>query len=375
MSSFYRRHSKGLIATGLILVAIVLLINFLTPYLVKRYLNQNVLNDMGDYHGYLNELDMGLLSGTAELRDLKIHRNGGDPDVPFVHLNEAKARVSYSSLFRGYFAVEVEVNEPEVNFLDAEVDERKQTGEGLQWPDIDLTDFPSFVVHEFRVNGGKVTFQNFDTEPQVNIAATHIDAVLSNLTNIEERRNGRITSAHMTATLLEDALARAEAELDPFDFTHFTFASEVTNLQLTQMNDFAEAYANLDFADGHGDFFVEMKADRGNLTGYVKPMLEEIRIFNWEQDVEESDQGALSVAWEGLTEFFSRVLTSPDSERLATQVDIEADLNDEEAGVDTWQAVTTTLRNAFIDALNVGFENLTSLTEDEGEEGGESDEG
>ncbi len=53
-----------------------------------------------------------------------------------------------------------------------------------------------------------------------------------------------------------------------------------------KLNDFASAYGKFDFNAGHGDVVIEAQAEKGRLNGYIKPLLRDVDVFNWQQDVE-----------------------------------------------------------------------------------------
>ena len=63
------------------------------------------------------------------------------------------------------------------------------------------------------------------------------------------------------------------------------------------MNDFASAYGKFDFNAGHGDVVIEAKAEKAQLTGYIKPLLRDVEVFNWQQDVENKNKSIFRSIW------------------------------------------------------------------------------
>lgn len=354
-----------------VLVGVLLLIviaQWLAPWLAQRYLNQNVLNDMGDYTGYVEDVDLRLLAGDGVLENLTIWRKGGNSDIPFVHVDRSQVSLSWRALVKGEISAEVLVQSPQINFLDAAREEDEQTGKGTNWMQVIDELFP-IMLHEVRITDGAVSFQNLDTEPKVDLRASDINLLVTNLTNVEDEQGQRVASADLSATLLGQSPISAEAEFDPFQFDDFTFASEARDLKLASFNDFAKAYANLDFAGGEGQLFVELEATDGQLTGYIKPLFEDINVVSWEQDVEQQGDNPLELIWEGISGFVQTLMTNPSTDKFATQIDIEGSLKD--AQIDSWEAAIRVVKNAFVDAIEARFENLTPLTGGEDEKAAE----
>src|SRR5690606_34967304 len=103
----------------------------------------------------------------------------------------------------------------------------------------------------------------------------------TNLTNVTDEDGNRVATLEVTAELFGDSPFSARAEFDPFDLRSFLFACEFMLNDLTQLNPFARAYANLDFESGNGKMVMELKAEDRKLTGYATPAFENVKIMDW----------------------------------------------------------------------------------------------
>lgn len=370
MSYFPLRRQRWLVAVVAMVLVLLVAVYLAAPYLIKNYLNDNVLNDMGDYQGYVEDVDVNLLQGAYALRDVYMYRKDGNTDIPFFYVTSFHIALSWEALLEGAVLVSARLVDPEVNFLDAEREEDQQTGEGTNWLEVFDRTLPT-TLHELVIANGSLTFQNFDTEPEVNIYAKNIDAKLTNLTNVKNHEGERVATADLNGIILENAPISASAEFDPFNFDDFMFATEIRRIALQHLNDFARAYGNIDFASGDGELFVELKAENGKLTGYIKPLFEDVDVLSWKQDVEKQNDNPLALAWEGAVGFFQTLLTSPNTDKVATEVPIEGTLSQTEVG--NWQAFFGLIKNAFIDAVESNFEQVTSLTGDDENNGDEKE--
>lgn len=362
MSTFYRRHHKGIIITVFVLLAVFILLYILAPYLTKLYLNERVLNDLGEYQGHVDYVALRPIRGGGTLQELRIWRKDGDSDEPMVLIKESQVDLIWADLFRRRLGAKISLHDPEINIIAVEPD---PDVEPPDWDEIIAAYeglFP-FILHQFHVVNGQIKFQNFDTEPNIHVSASNIEILLTNLTNIRDIKGDRRASLHLSGTLLEEGSIAARAHIDPYEVNDFEFASEITDIQLPELNDIARAYANLDFASGHGEILVEVKGSEGELSGYIKPLFEDIEILNWEQDVEEQEKGPISLAWEGIANLGKSILLSPTTEKVATEIEVEGTLDDLE--IDTWGTVAGFFRNAFVESLSAEFEGTTELTEDD----------
>lgn len=380
MSTFYQRHHKGLRVFIIGLLLLLFLLYVLAPWLTKYYLNNHVLNDMDEYQGRIERLTFRPLLAQAGVHEFSIWRKDGEPDSPIFYLHGSNANLRWRDLMGGRLGAQITLERPEVTIVAVERPPEEEPPE-LDWEEMlqAFEDLPDFIVYQLHITEGKVTFVDPQTDPTISIQLSELDLLLTDLTNIREIEGERIASLQVGATLFEQGKIVGRAKVDPYNLDNFEFAAEVTEIHLTELNDFARAYAALDFARGHGEVLIEAKASEGELSGYIKPLFEDIEILNWEQDVVEQDKGPLNLLWEGLANFLKSVLLNPGTEKVATEIEFEGTL--EELELDTWGAIGGFFRNAFVESITGEFESITSLTrpgsaEDQDEDNeGDSEEG
>lgn len=355
-----RTHRKLRII--MVVIAVLVSIRIALPYTAEWTLNTRVLNDLGDYQGHIDDVDLLLWAGSYRLKNLEINKKAGDQFKPFFTLERAEISVSWRSLWHGIFSVDLVVHKPQINFEDANSAEDRQSGDNGDWQTLIDQTVP-FTINTVKIYDGRLKFFNRDSDPKVEIGAENIDVYAQNLTNIENREGQRVASVNVTALLFGSAEAVLSAEFDPFAYDDFMLAAKVDHFQLKDINDVAKAYAKIDFASGSGNLLLEMTAENGQLNGYMKPFLEDVEILDWEQDIERDGDNLLEFLWEGLVDLVESVFTNQRTDQLATEITIEGSLDQQE--VDTWRAVWGVFKNAFVDALNERFNHLTPLTEAE----------
>lgn len=353
-----RIGKRGKIVLGI--VAALLALRIAAPFVLEYYLNEHRLADLGEYTGEVKDVDLALWRGAYRLEEVHIEKTSGTQRVDFLKVPVADISLSWRALLKGRIRSDLHVEAPELNFVDGEDPQEQQTGTGFEWDPEGIIDF---VFEKITIRNGTLAFRNFTSDPPVNLQATHINLTATNLTNIADEEGRRVATLEVEAKILQGSDFSAKAEFDPFEYTSFLFACEMTLEDLTQINDFARAYGNLDFKSGHGEMVMELEAKDSMLTGYIKPAFKEVDIFNWQQDVESEDANPFQALWEGIAGNLSALFSNQKTDALATRIDISGELPDE-ASMDTWAAVWGVVSNAFVETINTNFEHITPLTED-----------
>ncbi|MFT8232858.1 DUF748 domain-containing protein [Pseudomonas guariconensis] len=350
MKARYRWPLIGLAS----LVALLLALHLALPYLVRDYLNDR-LADMGDYRGHITDVDLAWWRGAYQINELKIVKTSGKVPVPFLDAPLIDLSVSWRSLWYDHAVVaEVVFVHPELNFVDGGNKQNSQTGQGTDWRR-QLEKLLPITLNEVRIENGTLTFRNFNSKPPVDLKATQFDASIRNLTNVRDEKGRRDAHFDGTARLLGDARVESRATFDPFsDFDDFEFRLRATGIQLRRLNDFASAYGKFDFNAGHGDLVIEAQAEKGRLHGYIKPLLRDVDVFNWQQDVEDKDKGFFRSIWEALVGASETVLKNQPKNQFATRVELSGSVH--QRNISAFEAFLQILRNGFIQAFNARYE-------------------
>lgn len=244
---------------------------------------------------------------------------------------------------------------PQLTFVDGGNAANSQTGEGVDWR-AQLRGLLPIHINEIRVIDGTLAFRNFTAKPPVNLQASDIHGSILNLSNVSVANNPRPASLQATAKVFEQAPVQASANFDPLgQLDDFDLQLRITDIQFKQLNSFTRAYADFDFAAGQGDFVMELDARQGKLKGYAKPLLRDMEVFDWQQDVAAKDKNLLTGAWEALVGGSSWLLKNQRKDQFATRVNINGDLKAYD--VSRWQAFKAILRNAFVRAFDSRFDN------------------
>ncbi|MFJ5190364.1 DUF748 domain-containing protein [Pseudomonas fulva] len=347
------RYRWPLIALGSLIVLLVAL-QLALPYLVRDYLNEK-LADMGDYRGQVSDVDLAWWRGAYTVNGLKIVKTTGKVPVPFLDAPVIDISVSWHSLWYDRAVVaEVAFLRPELNFVDGGDKQNSQTGQGTDWRQ-QLDKLLPITLNEVVIDDGGLTFRNFNSKPPVTLKATQLQASVRNLTNIRDEAGRRDASFEARALVAGDAKVESRATFDPFsDFDDFEFRLRATGIELRRLNDFASAYGKFDFKAGHGDVVIEAEATNGRLNGYIKPLLRDVEVFDWQQDVEDKDKGLFRSVWEALVGATETVLKNQPKNQFATRVELSGSVRRQ--NISAFEAFLQILRNGFVQAFSARYE-------------------
>lgn len=342
------------------LIALLVILHLALPGLVRNYLNEKMA-DMGDYQGQVADVDLAWWRGAYSLEGLVIEKKDKRVQAPLLDAPLIDIAVSWVDLWRHQEIVAVvEFVEPKLNFVDGTDEDDSQSGDGVNWRD-QLDALLPITLNEIRVVNGQLSFRNFTSDPPVHVYASAIEASLYNLTNTADAQGERVATFEGTARFFDQAPMEASARFDPFtDWEDFEVSLRMTGVELTKLNDFASAYGNFDFANGTGDLVLEVEANDSQLDGYIKPLLRNVEVFNFKQDIEAQDKGLLRGLWEAVVGGTEEVLQNQRKDQFATRVELSGSTRS--ADVSPFQAFIEILRNAFVQAFSARFER--SLEED-----------
>src|SRR5690606_31466987 len=135
----------------------------------------------------------------------------------------------------------------------------------------------------------------------------------------------------------------------------FDLDAELKTLDLTALNTFFRAYADVDVERGTFSVYTEIAAADGGFEGYVKPLTKDLKVL----DLDSHEGGLLGTAWEALVAGVAQLLENPPAEQVGTKIPFRGTFS--EPRTEIWSAVAYLLRNAFVRALQPGIENSIRL--------------
>ncbi|MES2605258.1 MAG: DUF748 domain-containing protein [Pseudomonadota bacterium] len=349
------------VLAGLVLLLILRIAA--TPAL-QWYVN-NKLDESPQYAGQVGDIDLMVLLGAYNIENVEIIKTEGDVPVPLFAAREVKFSLVWRALLNGAAVGEAELFDPQINIVDSNDESKKQTGEGGQWLSI-IEDLFPFRIDRAIIHNGELHFSNFDSEPKMDIFLTQMEAEALNLASRRALTDSPIAQVKMAAKAMEVSDLTLGAAFDPStEKPTFDVNARLLQLPILQLDNFIRTYAPFDVEGGTLDVATELAARDGQLNGYVKPIIYNLNVFDWQEDIREDKDNPLRALWEGLVGGVAQLLENQPRDQLASYIPLEGDVSNPDTNV--FVAVAGILKNAFVEAYRANLDNTVSLFLDDGE--------
>jgi Domain of Unknown Function (DUF748) len=271
----------------------------------------------------------------------------GDIPVPLFAARKVEFALQWDALAHKRLVGHVIMEQPELNFVDAPTEEESQTGSGGPWLQMIRDLFP-FKINSASVRDGSVHFRAYQAKVPVDIYLAHCDATIDNLTNIRDDTNPLVATVQAKGLVVDQAKLDYRMTLDPFSYRPtFHMATRLLGLDVTRLNDLALAYGKFDFKRGWFDLVLESDAKEGQLTGYVKPLFRNLKVFNPTQDLREDN--VLRFFWQALVGATTGLLKNQPRDQFGTLIPFRGDVSSTTT-TDILATLGNILRNAFVRA-------------------------
>lgn len=358
-----RMDRRFWIAMGI--VAVILIgIRIAMPFVILKVVNKQ-LADLDGYTGHVEDIDLNLYRGAYVIKDLTVKVVDDSVPVPFVDLKEMDISVEWKAIFQGSFVAEVILDGLQVNFVNKKGDEAAQTGESVDWRQ-QVIDLVPIKINRFEVMNSEIHFRDFTMEPAVDLYMDQLYVLVTNLTNSTDLSETMVSDLQVHAAIMSGAPLDINGKLDPFDsLGTFNFDVELDKLPLTDINNFLDAYAKIDAEKGTFSLYSEVAAEKGEFTGYVKPLMHDVKLVNLKGDNDDHDK-FLRIAWEGIVGLTVKIFQNQKHDQFATEIPFSGSLSNPDINI--LRTISNLLRNAFVQALQPNLENTISFGDKGGDE-------
>ena len=172
------------------------------------------------------------------------------------------------------------------------------------------------------------------------------------LTNLSSLPSGETAVAKLTGRFMGTGPASANFRLRPSrPGPDFDLAVKIDDTDLRTMNDLLRAYGKFDVTAGRFSLYSELGVRDRVVSGYVKPLFQDMVVYDPEQDRSKS---VMRKVYEGVVGGVSKILQNRPRAEVATRVELSGPLDKPNANVvDT---ILGLVQNAFFKAILPGFD-------------------
>lgn len=327
------------------IIVLLIAIRIYLPYGIIKYVNKTLDNIPG-YSGYITDVDLQLYKGSYSIDSLHILKQDSSVLVPFFSTDRIDLSVQWKALFDGSIVGEIELINPELNFVAAKDTTQEQYGEDVDWTK-PIKELMPLQINRFAVTNGRIHFRNFDTRPRINLYIEDLFMVATNLNNAESNDLKLPSNLSVTATSIGGGKLDISGSMNLLkQIPDMDLNGKFEGVNLPALNDFLKAYAKLDAEKGNFDLYSEVVINDGKLTGYVKPLITDLKLVDWSEDKDKP----LQMIWEGIAGVVIELFENQKKDQFATKTPFQGDLN--QPDVKIMPTIWNIFSNAFVNAFN-----------------------
>jgi hypothetical protein len=339
-----RRWSRWVGGVVLALVVVGVAARLYLPYWLQGYVNRT-LDQSPDYDGEVGEIDVHLWKGAYSIRDLNIVKTTHSVPVPFFESPRVEFTLSWKALLHGAARGRIYMEQPRLNFVQGPTPEESQSGADQPWLQI-IDELYPFRIDRAEVAKGEIHFQAPHMNPPIDVYLSDMDALLTNLTNIEDKLDPKAAELTARATAMGSGQFSMDLSFDPHSHRPtFSLAAKLLDMDVRKLNPLTRGYGEFDFEQGKFDFVVEASAKDGFMEGYAKPLFRNLVVLG-RRDLEEKD--ALQVFWEALVGAVGGIFKNQPRDQIGTRITLEGELDNPRTNM--FEMIGGILYNAFVRA-------------------------
>lgn len=339
----------------LIVLAVLIVIRIILPYVALHYANKSLANMKG-YYGHIEDIDLALIRGAYKIDSIYLNKIDTitNKQTHFFSAELIDLSIEWKALFHGSVVGELVFEKPMLKFSKDNVEPKDLRNDSTDFKKL-LDDFMPLSINRFEINQGRIQYLDQFASPQVDINMTDVNVLALNL------KNSYDSTTLLPATVLADAdiyegTLDFNLRLNPLsDKPTFDMNAELKGTNLVLLNDFFKAYANLDVNKGTFGMYTEVAAKDGAFTGYVKPIVKGLDVYG----PEDKDDNIFRKFWEALAGGASEVLENQAKDQFATKIPFEGKLDDPKANI--WITIANVIQNAFFNAMQPSIDNEINI--------------
>lgn len=337
------------------IIAFLILARIALPYIVLHYANQK-LAKLDGYYGHIQDIDIALYRGAYVMKDIYIDKL--DPTekerTDFFNCSRIDLSVEWKALFEKKIVGEVEFEKPIVKYTLHKTIGKTEATDTTNFITL-LKDFMPLRINRFLIEQGQIHYIDVNSAPLVDVPLTEVHILGTGLTNESEQKNQLPASIKMKGNLYNGNMD-INVNLDPLNkVPTFDMDGQLTQTDLVNLNPFFSAYGNFDLKEGNMSLYAEFASRDQHFKGYAKPIIKDLDIVQFNK----AEGNVLQIAWEAFIGTTAEIFQNQTKERFAVKIPIEGKYTQPE--VQTWDAILSLLKNAFIEALKPSIDNSVNI--------------
>jgi hypothetical protein len=204
------------------------------------------------------------------------------------------------------------------------------------------------LLDDLEMRNSMVGFVDKTANPSFRVFMNDIDMEIRNFSNQADAGKAGLT---LHGQFMGSGDTELKASFLPESKQpEFNVALKVVDTQLTSLNDLLRNYGDFDVTAGTFSLYTQVQVANGKIDGYVKPLFDDMNVYDRRQD---KTKPIFQQLYEAAAGGVQTLLQNP-HRTVATQANVSGKLANPDIG--TLQLILNLLRNAFIQSILPGFQ-------------------
>jgi hypothetical protein len=355
----HRIPRAPLVALGILVALIIILRLILDP--LANHETRAALDKLDGFKGDFQRVHVTVFGPGYDITHLKliavpagVDKEDVADNPPLIYVDRLHVGIDWRALLHFKLQASLRLTDPKFTIAPS----KTPSSPNKKAPDLSdqLEKITALKVDRIEIVGGEVLFHERAGTHEQQLWLHHLELTAQNLATRPALAHGRAATVSAHGVLGRSGDLDLFVSADPFS-SPLSFAGQLSEkgLRASELYEFIEPKTHLQAGKGTIDVFAEFVSKDGILSGGVKPVLKNIEVRPTEAGVWDRMK-----AW--LADKAVRVASDrvPGRDAVATTVPLKGKLTDPD--IQLWPTVLGVVRNAFVQGLASGFENLPPPT-------------
>src|SRR6478736_2875710 len=176
-------RKKRILNILLIIIAVLVMIRLVLPFVVLHYANKTLANMKG-YYGHIEDIDLAIIRGAYKIDSIYLNKldSSTQKQTEVYSSSLIDLSVEWKALFHGSIVGELVFEKPKLRFTKEKVEPKDLRNDSSSFKKL-LDDFMPLRVNRVEINDGQIRYIDNQSKPKVDIALTDAYLLAKNLRN------------------------------------------------------------------------------------------------------------------------------------------------------------------------------------------------
>lgn len=358
-----KRRGRGwrFIARLLILIfGFIAIAMIVAPRIALWDMNRRLAN-MPEYYAHVDDLSIDYWNLEAVAKRVVIKKKNGKIKQPLIYVSQSRVTVDMDAWKAGKKSTHVIVDTILINMISSHDKELSQMPTDSAFSAV-LKVLMPLERNKLEIKTGTITYYDNKHIPNTQIMLNNFYLKGENLQNVTDstaQLPGRmqIRANVYGATLSANIKVNTKSKIPAFDVT-----ATLSKLDLRNINHLLKAYAKFDVYKGYFSMSTEMATKNNRIFGYIKPVIDELDIFDRKSEKGEDNKGKTRERW---YDFGAWLFKNKKEDKISTTIEIDGPLKD--PNINIWQIIGEAITQSTTSSLLQGLDNSVGINSVGGE--------